>query len=85
MILYWILTGAVAGWLAGLVTGEDQGCTTNIIIGMIGSLIGGFIEMLLRTGTFTLNLQFTDFNLQSIIVSTLGAIVLLGIINLMKK
>lgn len=85
MILYWILTGAIAGWLAGFVTGEDNGCTTNIIIGMIGSLIGGFIEMLLRTGRFSLNLQFTDFNIQSIIVSTLGAIILLGAINLLKK
>jgi len=85
MILYWVLTGGIAGWLAGLLTNEDQGCATNIIVGMIGSLIGGMLEMLLRTGRVSLSLQFTDFNLQSIVVSTLGAIVLLGILRLFKS
>ena len=85
MILYWILTGAIAGYIAGILTGEDKGCITNIIIGMIGSIIGGMLEMLLRTGQFTFNLQFTTFNLQSIIVSTLGSILLLGVIKILKS
>jgi uncharacterized membrane protein YeaQ/YmgE (transglycosylase-associated protein family) len=85
MIIYWILTGLFAGWLATLVVGEDRGCATSIVVGMIGSLIGGAVEMFLRTGSLTLNLAFTDFNLTSIIVSTLGAIVLLGLLNLFKR
>jgi uncharacterized membrane protein YeaQ/YmgE (transglycosylase-associated protein family) len=85
MLLIWILTGGIAGWLASLLLGEDSGCATNIIVGMVGSLIGGAIEVLLRTGEFDITLAFTDFNLTSIIVSTLGAIVLLGILSLFRN
>lgn len=86
MIIFWILTGAFAGWLASLVTGnDDNGCATNIVVGMVGSIIGGAIEVWLRTGKLDITLAFTGFNLTSILVSTIGAIILLGILNLFKK
>lgn len=86
MLLIWILTGAVAGWLASLlVGGEDSGCATSIVVGMIGSLLGGALEVWLRTGRFELTLAFTDFNLVSILVSTIGAVILLGLLSLVRK
>lgn len=86
MLIIWILTGAVAGWLASLIVGnEDSGCATNIVIGMIGSLIGGSLEAFLRTGRLDLNLDFINFGLTSILVSTIGAVLLLGLLNLFKK
>ena len=86
MLLVWILTGAVAGWLASILVGsEDTGCATSIVVGMVGSLIGGALELFLRTGRFDLTFAFTGFNLTSIIISTLGAIVLLGVLSLISR
>lgn len=86
MILLWILTGAIAGWLASLITGNEKGgCATAIVVGMLGSLIGGAIEVFLRTGRLDITLAFTDFNLTSILVSTIGAVILLGLLNLFQR
>lgn len=86
MLLIWIIVGGIAGILASMLTGDDKdyGCAASIIIGMIGSLIGGALESLLRTGQLSFSLAFTDFTFTSIAVSTLGAIVFLGIIRLFK-
>lgn len=86
MIILWILTGAIAGFLASLLTGnENGGCATDIVVGMLGSLIGGALEVLLRTGKLDITLAFTDFSIVSVLVSTIGAVILLGVLNLFKK
>lgn len=72
-ILLWILFGAIAGWIASIVmkTDPDQGTLSDIILGIVGAIIGGFImESFGQSGV-------TGFNLYSVAVAVLGAIVLL--------
>jgi uncharacterized membrane protein YeaQ/YmgE (transglycosylase-associated protein family) len=78
----WIIFGALAGWLASMVTGRNQrqGCIMNIIVGVIGAFIGGLGYSLL-TGK-TLNV---GWNLTALIVSVVGAVVLLLIVNLFTR
>lgn len=74
-IIAWIIFGALAGWIASLVmnTNEEQGAIANIVVGILGALIGGFVMgMLGGDGT-------TGFNLYSLLVAIGGAIVLLGL------
>ncbi|MDQ4144342.1 MAG: GlsB/YeaQ/YmgE family stress response membrane protein [Actinomycetota bacterium] len=44
-LLYWIIVGGIAGWLASIVTGTDwrMGCLLNIVVGVLGAVIGGWI------------------------------------------
>ncbi len=75
--------GAIAGWVAGLVTGSHQGLLKDIVVGMIGSIIGGMLVILVQTGTLDFTTAFTSFNVASILVSTLGAIVLIAVAKLL--
>lgn len=81
-ILVWILLGAIAGWLAGLIVkGRGLGTGGNIIVGIVGSFVGGWIGKELGiSGTVTGGLS-----LASIGTAVLGAAVLLFIIGLIKK
>lgn len=82
--LIWIIIGGVIGWLASLVmkTDAQQGLFLNIVVGIIGALLGGWvIAPLLGTGTINQN----DFSIASLVVSFLGAVVLLAIINLFRR
>jgi uncharacterized membrane protein YeaQ/YmgE (transglycosylase-associated protein family) len=71
-VIVWIVIGLVAGWLAGTVSrGRGFGCIANILIGMIGAVIGGWI--------FTkLNIQGAGI-LYSIAAATVGAVLLVGV------
>jgi uncharacterized membrane protein YeaQ/YmgE (transglycosylase-associated protein family) len=76
--LAWIVIGAIAGWLASIVmkTNREQGLIMDIIVGIVGALIGGFIFNALGiAGT-------TGFNIWSLFVAFIGAVVLLGILRL---
>jgi len=87
-LLIWIIVGGISGWVASLITGTDKqmGWFSNVVVGMIGSLIGGAIVIFLNTGNFDLtNTAYNNFNLVSIVVSVLGAIVLLGILKLLRR
>ncbi|WP_230397419.1 GlsB/YeaQ/YmgE family stress response membrane protein [Novisyntrophococcus fermenticellae] len=76
-LISWIIIGALAGWIASMITGRNKnmGALANIIVGIIGGLIGGFI-MSIFGGS-----GITGFNIWSLLVSVLGAVVLLAIIN----
>ncbi len=77
-ILVFILIGAIAGWLAGqLIKGSGFGLVTNIIIGIVGSFIGGFVLGLV-------GLSFGGF-IGSVVSATIGAVLLLYIAGLIKK
>ena len=78
----WIVFGALAGWIASMITGRNQrqGCIMNIIVGVIGAFIGGLFYGLL-TGQ-TLNV---GWNLTALIVSILGAVALLLVVNLFTR
>ena len=71
----WILLGLIAGWLAGLIMGGRRGFLGNIVLGVLGALIGGFL------GSMLFGWDVTGFNLGSIMVATLGAIVLIVILR----
>jgi uncharacterized membrane protein YeaQ/YmgE (transglycosylase-associated protein family) len=73
-ILFWIVVGLIAGWLASLVTGRGgYGIIGDIIVGLIGAVIGGFLFSLLGLGA-------SGF-IGSIIVAFVGAIVLILIVR----
>ncbi|HAX52954.1 GlsB/YeaQ/YmgE family stress response membrane protein [Muricomes intestini] len=80
-ILSWIIIGALAGWIASMLTGNNRkmGAFANIIVGIIGGLLGGFI-MGIFGGT-----GVTGFNIWSLLVSVLGAVILLAIINAINR
>lgn len=79
-LLSWIIVGAVAGWLAGLIMkGSGSGFLMNVVIGIVGALIGGFIMNMFGT------VGVTGFNLWSLLVSVVGAVVLLAIVNLFRR
>jgi uncharacterized membrane protein YeaQ/YmgE (transglycosylase-associated protein family) len=79
-IIIWIIFGALAGWLGSIImnTNAQQGPLMNIVVGIIGALIGGFLM-----NTFG-QPGVTGFNIYSLLVAILGAIVLLGIVKAVR-
>lgn len=71
----WVLVGLIAGYLSSLVmkTNSEQGMLSDIIIGMVGAVLGGFLMNIFGAA------GATGFNLYSIFVATLGSIALLAI------
>lgn len=79
-ILSWLVVGLIAGWLAGLVMrGSGYGILSNIVIGILGALLGGWLAGALLGVPDPLS----GFNLGTILVATLGAIVLILLIRLL--
>jgi len=78
-IIGWIVIGIVAGWLAEQVMGRNHGLLTNLIVGVIGALVGGFIA-----GT-VLDIPVGGFNLITLLVAFLGACLLLFLLGLVKR
>ena len=79
-IFLWIVLGALAGWLAGMIMGgEKRGWLGNILIGILGSAVGGFVASLLGMG------GVDGFNLYSLLVAVGGACILLWIYNMLQR
>jgi uncharacterized membrane protein YeaQ/YmgE (transglycosylase-associated protein family) len=77
-ILAWIVLGLVAGWLAGtLMRGGGFGLIGDIVLGILGAIVGGWL-----TGLLLGQDLMTGFNLESLVVAVLGAIVLIAISRL---
>jgi len=81
-LLAWIVIGGIAGWLASLVTGKDAqlGIVGNIIVGIIGAFIGGFLLSL-----FGVSQDRDVFDLGTLLTAFLGAVVLLWIVGAFTK
>jgi len=78
-LLVWIIVGGIAGWLASaVVQGGGMGIVADVIVGIVGALIGGFLLSLLLPGTFGIS----GFNLGSLIVAFIGAVILLAVVRL---
>jgi uncharacterized membrane protein YeaQ/YmgE (transglycosylase-associated protein family) len=74
-IIVWLIFGALAGWIASIISGTDakQGAFANIVVGILGAFIGGFVMSLIgKSGV-------TGFNIYSAIVAVIGAVILLSI------
>ena len=80
-LISWIIVGALSGWIASIFTGNnaEMGAGKNILAGIIGAMIGGFIMNLLGGS------GVTGFNIWSIFVSVVGAIILLSVINWIRR
>lgn len=80
-IIGWIIIGALAGWIGSMFTGNNKsmGATANICVGIIGAFIGGLVMNLIGGS------GITGFNIWSLFVAVIGAIILLCIINVFKK
>lgn len=79
-ILLWILLGALAGWLAGLIMGgERRGWLGNILVGILGAAVGGLVASLLGLG------GVDGFNLYSLLVAVGGSCLLLWIYGMIQR
>ncbi len=79
-IIVWIVFGGLAGWVGSMIMKTDgqQGIILNVIVGIVGASLGGFIMNLLGEG------GVNGFNFYSFLVAVLGAVVLLYIVKLIR-
>ena len=83
-IIVWLVVGGVIGWLASIVmkTDAQQGIVLNVVVGIVGAVLGGwFLAPLFGTGTINQD----NLSLPSLAVSLLGAVILLAIVNLVRR
>jgi uncharacterized membrane protein YeaQ/YmgE (transglycosylase-associated protein family) len=80
--IIWLIVGGVIGWLASLIMHTSEGLLLNIVVGIIGALLGGWLISPL-VGVATINQG--DFSIAGLGVSLLGAIILLAIVNLFRR
>ncbi|MDC8759457.1 GlsB/YeaQ/YmgE family stress response membrane protein [Janthinobacterium fluminis] len=82
--IIWIVIGGIIGWLASMImkTDAQQGIFLNIVVGIVGAFLGGWLLSPLF-GSGTINAD--DFSLVSLLVSLVGAIILLAIVNLLRR
>lgn len=77
-ILIWIVFGALVGWVASRVMGSSGGLVWDVIVGIIGAVLGGWLMSFLgQSGV-------TGFNLYSFLVALLGAVVLIAIMRALR-
>lgn len=83
--ILWLLFGALVGWLASMLmrTDAQQGTLLNIVVGIVGAMLGGFLFPLLGFGGS--NINNSDFSLGGLLVAFVGAVVLLAIVNLVQR
>ncbi len=79
-IIVWLIFGGLVGWIASMIMGTDpqQGLLMNIIVGIVGALIGGFIAGLLGFGSES----YAFFDIGSWITAIIGAVVLIFLVQL---
>ena len=80
-IILWLAFGALIGWIASIITKNNSrmGAGANIIVGLIGSVIGGFVAQLLGIGSYN------QFSLGGILIALAGAVILLLIVNMFTR
>lgn len=83
-LIVWLIVGGIIGWIASMImrTDAQQGAFLNIIVGIVGAALAGFIVSPLL-GLPTINQN--SFSIGSLIVSLIGAIILLAIVNLFRR
>jgi uncharacterized membrane protein YeaQ/YmgE (transglycosylase-associated protein family) len=81
-LIMWLIVGGLIGWLASIIMKTTrQGVLTNIVVGVVGAFLGGqMISPVVGVGSIN-----SGISIRSILVSLCGAIVLLGVINLVRR
>jgi uncharacterized membrane protein YeaQ/YmgE (transglycosylase-associated protein family) len=84
-IALWLLSGALIGWLASMIMGTNaqQGTLMNIVVGVVGAFIGGYVTNMLGFSGTTIN--DGSFSLNSLVISLIGAVLLLGIVTIVRR
>lgn len=75
-IFGWIVLGGLAGWIASMIMGTNdrQGCITDVILGIVGAVVGGFLFSIISGGDWA-----TGFNMISLVVAVVGACIVIAI------
>ena len=83
-IIIWLIVGGIIGWLASMIMKTDgqQGIILNIIVGIVGAVIGGYLIAPLIGGSTSAS---GGFDIMCFIAALIGAIILLAIINLFRR
>lgn len=83
-LIIWLIVGGLIGWVASMImkTNAQQGMVLNVVVGIGGSMLGGwFVAPLLGSGTVNQN----DFSISGLLASLIGAVILLAIVNLIRR
>jgi uncharacterized membrane protein YeaQ/YmgE (transglycosylase-associated protein family) len=83
-IIIWLVVGGLIGWVASMVMRTDgqQGIILNVVVGIVGAALGGwFLSPLVGASTINQN----NFSVSGLVVSFLGAVILLAIVNLLRR
>jgi uncharacterized membrane protein YeaQ/YmgE (transglycosylase-associated protein family) len=79
-IIAWIVVGLIAGVIANFITGSGHGIVMSVILGIVGAIVGGFIASAIFNAS-----DVTGINIYSIVVSVLGAIVVIVVARLFTQ
>ncbi|GHA88236.1 transglycosylase [Lysobacter bugurensis] len=84
-IIVWLIVGGIIGWLASKImrTDAQQGLFLNIVVGIVGAFLGGWLGGMLGVGGGDINQG--DFSLSGLLMSLVGAVVLLAIVNMFRR
>ena len=83
-LIIWLIVGGIIGWLASMImkTDAQQGVLLNVVVGIIGALIGGWLIATLIGGSTSAS---GGFDIMGFIAALIGAIILLAIVNLFRR
>jgi len=82
--IVWLIVGGLIGWIASMIMGTNaqQGMLLNIVVGIVGAFLGGLLlAPLFGVGT----INQSDFSFGALLVSLAGAVILLAIVNLIRR
>jgi uncharacterized membrane protein YeaQ/YmgE (transglycosylase-associated protein family) len=82
--IIWLIVGGLIGWLASLVMRTDakQGIFLNIVVGIVGAMLGGWLISPLVGGA---SINQGDFSVSGLVISFIGAVILLAVVNLIRR
>ncbi|TBR11012.1 MAG: GlsB/YeaQ/YmgE family stress response membrane protein [Lysobacter sp.] len=83
--IIWLVVGGIIGWIASMImrTDAQQGALMNIVVGIVGAFLGGWLGGMLLGDGGTINNG--DFSISGLLMSLLGAVVLLAIVNMFRR
>ncbi|GAB6195448.1 GlsB/YeaQ/YmgE family stress response membrane protein [Lysobacter xanthus] len=83
--IIWLIVGGIIGWVASMIMKTDgqQGALMNIVVGIVGAFLGGWLGGMLMGDGGSINNG--DFSLSGLLMSLLGAVVLLAIVNMFRR
>jgi uncharacterized membrane protein YeaQ/YmgE (transglycosylase-associated protein family) len=85
-LIVWLIVGAIAGWLAGLLLkGRSLGTVNNIVVGLLGALVGGILFNLLHITLPAIFAQSITIRLEDIVIAFVGAVVVILIVSFLRR